>query len=131
MPMRASTILEQVLALAAESGNPLALLDAYVALTDVLMMLGRPAESARAGQRGLEALHQYGIDSTVLVANTIEALLAIGAWDEAEIRAAAALRASSANFPYMLLMLRADLELGRGDFEAARAHLDAAETTLP
>ena len=39
----------------------------------------------------------------------------------------AALRASSANFPYMLLMLRADLELGRGDFEAARAHLDAAE----
>ena len=76
--------LEQVLALAAESGDPLALLDAYVALTDVLMMLGRPAESARAGQRGLEALHQYGIDSTVLVANTIEALLAIGAWDEAE-----------------------------------------------
>ena len=122
--------LEQVLALAAESGNPLALLDAYVALTDVLMMLGRPAESARAGQRGLEALHQYGIDSTVLVANTIEALLAIGAWDEAESMSRAALRASSANFPYMLLMLRADLELGRGDFEAARAHLDAAETTL-
>ena len=30
----------------------------------------------------------------------------------------------------MLLMLRADLELGRGDFEAARAHLQAALATL-
>jgi DNA-binding CsgD family transcriptional regulator len=30
----------------------------------------------------------------------------------------------------MLLMLRADLELGRGDFEAARAHLEAALATL-
>jgi hypothetical protein len=27
-------------------------------------------------------------------------------------------------------MLRADLELGRGDFEAARAHLEAALATL-
>ena len=122
--------LEHQLGLAAESGDPLALLDAYVALTDVLMMLGRPAESARVGKRGLEALHQYGIDSTVLVANTIEALLATGAWDEADSTSRAALRASSANFPYMLLMLRADLELGRGDFEAARAHLDAALGTL-
>ena len=122
--------LEHVLALAAECGDPLALLDAYVALTDVLMMLGRPADSARAGQCGLEALRQYGIDSTVLVANTIEALLAIGAWDEAENTSTAALRASSANFPYMLLMLRADLELGRGNFEAARTHLEAAEATL-
>ncbi len=42
----------------------------------------------------------------------------------------AALRAITANFPYMLLMLRADLELGRGDFGAARAHLDAALATL-
>jgi DNA-binding CsgD family transcriptional regulator len=30
----------------------------------------------------------------------------------------------------MLLMNRADVELGRGDFEAARAHLDAALATL-
>jgi hypothetical protein len=30
----------------------------------------------------------------------------------------------------MLLMLRADLELGRGDFAAARAHLEAALATL-
>jgi DNA-binding CsgD family transcriptional regulator len=95
------------------------------------MMVGRPRESAAAGEkRGLEALRPFGIDSTVLVANTIEAQLAIGAWDEADSASAAAIRSVTANFPYMLLMLRADLELGRGDFEAARAHLDAALGTL-
>ena len=71
-----------------------------------------------------------GIDSTVLVANSIEALLATGEWDEADRASAAAFRAITANFPYMLLMLRADLELGRGDFGAARAHLQAALATL-
>jgi DNA-binding CsgD family transcriptional regulator/tetratricopeptide (TPR) repeat protein len=109
-------------------GSPLR--DAYVSLTDVLTMLGRPRESARIGQRGLEAVRRYGVDSTVLVANLIEALLATGEWDEAETLSAAALRAITANFPYMLLMDRADLELGRGDFGAARAHLDAALATL-
>ena len=32
---------------------------------------------------------------------------------------------------HMFLMLRADLEVGRGDFDAARTHLDAALATLP
>jgi DNA-binding CsgD family transcriptional regulator len=120
----------RALELAEESGDPLALLRVYVEITDVLMMLGRPRESARIGERGLEAVRRYGIDSTVLVANSIEAQLAIGEWDEADSATAAALRAITANFPYMLLMLRADLELGRGDFEAARAHLQAALATL-
>jgi DNA-binding CsgD family transcriptional regulator len=93
-------------------------------------MLGRPGESARVGERGLEVVCRYGIDSTVLVANSIEALLSIGKWDKADSASAAALRAITANFPYMLLMLRADIELGRGDFEAARAHLEAALATL-
>jgi tetratricopeptide (TPR) repeat protein len=118
------------LELAEESGDPLALLHAYVSLTDVLMMLGRPREAARIGERGLEAVRRYGIDTTVLVANSIEALLATGDWDRADSLSAAALRAMTANFPYMLLMHRADLELGRGDFEAARAHLQAALATL-
>ena len=75
-------------------------------------------------------MRRYGIDSTVLVANRIEALLAIGEWDEAATASAAALRPITANFPYMLFMLRADLELGRGDFDAARDHLDAALASL-
>jgi DNA-binding CsgD family transcriptional regulator/tetratricopeptide (TPR) repeat protein len=120
----------QALELAEESGDALALLQAYVSLTDVLTMVGRPEESARLGERGLEVLRPYGIDRTVLVANTIEALIAIGEWDKADSVSAAALRAITANFPYMLLMLRAEMELGRGDFEAARSHLDAALATL-
>ena len=118
------------LELAEENGDPLALLHAYVSLTDVLTMLARPEESARVGERGLEVVRRYGIDSTLLVANSVEALVAIGEWDEADSASAAALRAITANFPYMLLMLRADIELGRGDFEAARAHLEAALATL-
>jgi DNA-binding CsgD family transcriptional regulator/tetratricopeptide (TPR) repeat protein len=120
----------RALEFAEESGDPLALLYAYVSLTDVLTMLGRPRESARIGERGIEAVRRYGIDTTVLVANSIEALLVTGEWDQADSASEAALRAITANFPYMLLMLRADLELGRGDFAAARAHLEAALATL-
>jgi DNA-binding CsgD family transcriptional regulator/tetratricopeptide (TPR) repeat protein len=122
--------LRRALELAEESGDPQALLQAYISLTDVLMMLGRPRESARIGERGLEAVRRYGIDSTVLVANCIEALHATGEWDNADSLSAAALRANTTNFPYMLLMVRADVELGRGDFGAARAHLEAALVTL-
>jgi DNA-binding CsgD family transcriptional regulator/tetratricopeptide (TPR) repeat protein len=122
--------LRRALELAEEKGDPPAVLQAYVSLTDVLLMLGRPRESARVGERGLEVVRPYGIDSTVLRANSIEALLAIGEWDEADRVSATALRAITANFPYMLLMLRADFELGRGDFDAARSHLEAALATL-
>jgi DNA-binding CsgD family transcriptional regulator len=111
-------------------GYTLPLLGVYISLTDVLLMLGRPVASARVAERGLDAVRRYGIDSTVLVANTIEALVAAGEWDRADRLSAAALRAITANFPYMLLMLRADLELGRGDFAAAGAHLDAAGATM-
>ena len=122
--------LRQALQLAEEIGDHIGLERAYVNLTDALTMLGRPRESARLGQAGLEVMRRYGIDSTMLVSNQIEALLAIGDWDEADTLSAAALRAMTANFPYLLLMIRADLEIGRGDFDAARAHLEAAAPTL-
>ncbi len=124
------TELWRTLELAQHGGDALVLLQAHVSLTDVLTMLGRPTEAARLGERGLGAIRPYGIDSTVLAANTIEALIAIGEWDEADSASADALRAITGNFPYMLLMLRADIELGRGEFEAARSHLDAALVTL-
>jgi DNA-binding CsgD family transcriptional regulator len=122
--------LRQALRLAEGSGDPLALMRAYVILTVALMMLGRPREAARLAETGRKVLRRYGVDSAVFVANHIEALLATGDWDEADRLSAAALRAGTASYPYTLLMLRADLELGRGDFEAARAHLEAALATL-
>ena len=44
-------------------GDPMALQRAYITLTDVLTMLGRPRESARLGQTGLEVVRRYGIDA--------------------------------------------------------------------
>ncbi|HEX5618299.1 MAG TPA: AAA family ATPase [Solirubrobacteraceae bacterium] len=122
--------LRQAVERAEEIGTPVALHRAYVALTDVLTMLGRPREAARLGEEGLEAMRTYETDRTVLAANWIEALLAIGEWDRADHASASALRAMTANYPHMPLLLRADLELGRGRFDAARAHLEAARITV-
>jgi DNA-binding CsgD family transcriptional regulator len=93
-------------------------------------MLGRPRESARLAQSGLEAMGRYGIESALLVSNRIEALLAIGDWDDAETLSAGALRRITSSFPHWLLILRADVEIGRGEFDAARAHLETASATL-
>jgi DNA-binding CsgD family transcriptional regulator len=122
--------LRHALRLAETSGDPLALYRTHVLLTDVLTMLGRPRESAELAEAGVEAIRPSGIDGTVLVANQIEALIAIGEWDMAESVSAAAMRAITANYPYMINMLRADIELGRGRFDDAHAHLDAARVTL-
>ena len=102
----------------------------YANLTDVLTMLGRPCEAAELARAGLTVLHEYGLDSAVLRANLLEALIVTGEWDEADAVSARALRSITRTFPYMLLMLRADLETGRGDFAAAAAHLGQARETL-
>jgi DNA-binding CsgD family transcriptional regulator/tetratricopeptide (TPR) repeat protein len=122
--------LNQALEVAQRTRDPLDLQRAYVSLTDVLTMLGRPAESARVGEQGLAEIRPYGLDHTVLAANWIEALLATGEWDRADDATASALRAITANYPHMPLGLRADLELGRGHFDAARAHFEAARLTV-
>jgi len=115
--------------LAEETGDHLGLERAYVNLTDLLTRLGRPRESARLGQAGLEVVRRYGIYSALLAANQIEALLAIGDWDEADRLSAAALRGITSSFPYWLLTIRAAVEIGRGELDAARAHLEAARAT--
>jgi DNA-binding CsgD family transcriptional regulator len=120
----------EALQLAEEIGDRIGLERAWVHLTDVLTMLGRSRESVRLGQEGLEVMRRYGIDSPLLVANRIEALLAIGDWDEAERLSAAALRGITSSFRSWLLTIRADVEIGRGELDAARAHLEAARAAL-
>jgi DNA-binding NarL/FixJ family response regulator len=122
--------LRQALQLAEEIGDRIGLERAWVHLTDVLTMLGRPGESARLGQEGLEAMRRYGVDSPLLVSNRIEALLAIGEWDEAETLSVAALRGSTSSFRSWLLTIRAAVEIGRGELDAARAHLEDARGAL-
>jgi DNA-binding CsgD family transcriptional regulator len=112
------------LRLAEQVGDALGLERAYGHLTDVLTMLGRPRESAEVGARGLAEVRRYGIHSAVLIGNQIEARLVIGDWDKADELSAQELRLGTAH--YTALILRADLARGRGDFDSARAHLDAA-----
>src|SRR5207248_8454700 len=113
-----------------EIGDHLGLERAYGNLTDALTMLGRPGDSARLARAGLEVIRRYGLYSATLVSNQIEALLAIGDWDEAERLSAAALRGITSSFPDALLTIRAQVEIGRGELGAARAHLEAAGATL-
>ena len=122
--------LRESLRLAEERNDLQALQQVCVSLTDVLTMLGRPTEAVQLADTGVDIMRRCGIDHTVLVANQIEALLAIGDWDRAETVSVGALRAITSNFPYMLFIIRADVEIGRGDFDDARAHLDAARSTL-
>lgn len=121
--------LGQARQLAQQNNAPSALLGTYVLLTGVLTMLGRPRESTRMAESALEVVRPHGIDCTALVANYVEALIAIGDWDRADDVSAEALRAFTANHPHRPLILRADLDLGRGDFACARAHLGSAYST--
>jgi DNA-binding CsgD family transcriptional regulator/tetratricopeptide (TPR) repeat protein len=121
----------RALQLAEEIGDLLGLARAYTNFTDALTMLGRPRESVRVGRAGLEAMRRYGINNTSLVSNQIEALHAIGDWDEADRLSAAALRSITSSFPYILLIFRAGVQIGFGEPGAARAHLKAASATLP
>ena len=76
-------------------------------------------------------MRRYGIDSTLLVANQIEALLAIGEWDEADSAQRRRAPRHHRQLPAHAASSSAPtLEIGRGDFDAARAHLDAARATL-
>jgi DNA-binding CsgD family transcriptional regulator/tetratricopeptide (TPR) repeat protein len=120
----------QALELAERIGDHWGLERAYVNLTDALTMLGRPRESAQVGRAAREMIRRYGVDSAVLVSNEVEALVATGDWDEADTLSAGALRAMASSYPYALLIVRGLVETGRGEFDDARAHLEAASDTL-
>jgi predicted ATPase/class 3 adenylate cyclase/DNA-binding SARP family transcriptional activator len=118
--------LRQALALAEEDRNGRLVEHAYTELTETLTMLGRPREAARLAVEALAAARHYGVETTHLVANQIEALVALGEWDEAERVSTAALRVITASYRHRPLVSRAELEVGRGAFDAARAHLEDA-----
>jgi len=122
--------LRRSLRLAHARGIPEELILTYTYLTDVLTMLARPRESARVAGEAGDALRPYGIEQSTIVANHVEALIAIGEWEEGTRVSAAALRATTRNWPHHRLVSRAELEIGRGDFDAARSHLEAALATV-
>jgi DNA-binding CsgD family transcriptional regulator/tetratricopeptide (TPR) repeat protein len=122
--------LHRALELAEQIGDRIGLDRAWIHLTDVLTMLGRLPESARLGREGLDVMRRQGIHSPLLAANQIETLVALGEWDEADRLSAAELRRITSSFTYWLLTIRASVELGRGELDAAREHLEAAGATM-
>jgi DNA-binding CsgD family transcriptional regulator len=116
--------LRTALALADAIGDLIGLERAYVNLTDALTMLGRSPEAAQLALAGLEAMRRRGVHSALLIANRVEALLEIGDWDEADALSAAALRDTTSSFRSWLLILRAGVETGRGELDAARTRLE-------
>ena len=75
-----------------------------------------PGVGATGGRRGSRRCSATGSTAPCSSPNQIEALLAIGEWDEAERLSAAALRAHHRRAsPHWLLIIRADVEIGRGE----------------
>jgi DNA-binding CsgD family transcriptional regulator/tetratricopeptide (TPR) repeat protein len=122
--------LRLALQIAEASADPVALRRAYVNLTDALMTLGLPRKSARLAEEALPLFRRYALEATTLVANRVEALVACGEWDAADSESQAALRAITASYPHQTLVNRGELEVGRGAFDEARAHFEAASATL-
>jgi DNA-binding CsgD family transcriptional regulator/tetratricopeptide (TPR) repeat protein len=123
----------EALRLAEDSGDPQDLARAYIMLTDVLTMLGRARESAQLAATGIALARKYGREhgaDIVLLVNLIEALTDLGEWDEADRVGTDAIRAGGSQWPNQRLVVRATLDAGRGDFDRARADLQAALATV-
>jgi DNA-binding CsgD family transcriptional regulator/tetratricopeptide (TPR) repeat protein len=111
-----------------ERSSPERLTRPYVFLSDTLTLTGRLEEAVRVARTGLEFAREIGQEPSVgnvLSANVAEALLGIGDWRGAEQAITAALGMGGNYWSHHLHVWRAQLALGRGEFDAAREHLDA------
>jgi DNA-binding CsgD family transcriptional regulator/tetratricopeptide (TPR) repeat protein len=123
----------EALRLAEDSGSPQDLGRAYIFLTDVLTMLGRPRESVQVAATGIALARKHGTEhgsDMPLVVNLMEALFDLGEWDEADRVGTAAIRAGGAQWPHQRLVQRAALDIGLGHFNRARADLQAVLATV-
>jgi DNA-binding CsgD family transcriptional regulator/tetratricopeptide (TPR) repeat protein len=106
---------------------------ALVNVSDTLFELGRYAESAAAADEGVPYADRIGVSRTTgvfLLANHAEALIALGRWDEADVRLAEAARQDPpGNLMLPWIRLRARLRLARGH-EGADATVARALTFL-
>jgi DNA-binding CsgD family transcriptional regulator len=104
---------------------------ACINLSSELDDVGRTEEAVAAAMEGLAVARAAGLQRTVgtfLAANAANSLYQLGRWDEAERLTAPAVELGAAEDvnAVTLLGIRALLEAGRGDFQAALDHVDAA-----
>jgi tetratricopeptide (TPR) repeat protein len=121
--------LREACRLAEEQGDPDTLTRAYALLGEVLMQADRLEDSVEASLSGRAPLRRLGVEGLPydgwLLLNAAEALFKLGRWDDADPLATQSLaQARGGPGPPTIVAM---LEIGRGEFEAAEAHLEAAK----
>jgi tetratricopeptide (TPR) repeat protein len=121
--------------LATQAGDVIVVLRALISHSDGLVAAGRPEEAVVVALDGLDEARRLGLARSygpVLAANATEALVALGRWDQADQVSRQALEAVPSDAVSVHLpLVRAALELGRGDLDAAQARLQAMRRLLP
>jgi tetratricopeptide (TPR) repeat protein len=116
-------ILDRGRALAEAAGDGQALLRVAVTESDALLRLGKFQAAAEVGLRGLQAARQAGRqasrDASVLAANAAEAMLACGRTAEAAALIDPLTTGPPDRDHWSVHQLRAEIDLLRGDLEAA------------
>jgi DNA-binding CsgD family transcriptional regulator/tetratricopeptide (TPR) repeat protein len=126
----ATASLHEACRLAEQHADPDVLARAYGCLAEVLMQAGHLGDAVAASLSGRERVRQLGLagywHETYMVNSAAEALFKLGRWDEADTLARQALTLARPDEMFAFLMV-AMLEVGRGQFQAAEAHLQTVK----
>jgi DNA-binding CsgD family transcriptional regulator/tetratricopeptide (TPR) repeat protein len=118
--------LREAARLAEQHADPDPMKNAHVLLGEVLMQAGRLEDAVGVSLSGRKQLQRLGLPAywdSLLLVNAAEALFKLGRWDEADGFARQALAEASPEERFMFLPL-VMLEVERGEFQAAEAHLE-------
>jgi DNA-binding CsgD family transcriptional regulator/tetratricopeptide (TPR) repeat protein len=125
--------LREACQLAERQADPELLAHAYGWLGEILMEIGRLEDAVDVSLSGQDRVRRLGLagygPDTFLLANAVEALYKLGRWDQAyELANKALAMARPSSFserPLPPVLAAAMLEVGRGEFQVAEAHLEA------
>jgi len=127
--------LEEARRLATKSGDVVLPLRAIVDQSDALVATGRLDQAATVALAGLDLARRHGLahfNGPLLATNAAQALVALGRWDQAEQVTREVLETTPSDVASAgLPLIRATLELARGDFDRARARLQAVQRQFP
>jgi predicted ATPase/DNA-binding CsgD family transcriptional regulator len=132
---RAIEVLHRALDLARTAGEYDGSLRAFINLSDCLESMGRHEEAVSAALEGLALASRIGLARTrgvLLAVNASEALMRLGRWDEADALITENLHVVSSGIQQLWVRTAAaELAVGRGNMDEARAHLDVISGALP
>jgi tetratricopeptide (TPR) repeat protein len=120
--------LEEARRIAEEVGNAEGIVRAYLNLGSTLWNIGQLPEAHTVSLRGLAVARELGLEwamGSVLTAHVTAQLLEFGDWEQSDRVLAGALERDTWS-AVLLHGIKGLLELGRGDLQAAREHLELA-----